>query len=85
MFCLSPMAFAEDGQCTENKGVIDFSIGTYKFITVEYCQMVYKKVKACQDNNVLLYEQGKPRVECIDIVQGLIDSGTKNIEKVSDQ
>ncbi|MEA9357976.1 hypothetical protein SHI21_17220 [Bacteriovorax sp. PP10] len=85
MFCLSPSVFAEGDFCTEQKGVLETSIGTYKFKTIEYCQLVYKRLKKCQDDNVLLGEKMLPRVECSDILQGLIDSGSKNIEKVNDQ
>jgi hypothetical protein len=85
MFCLSPMAFAQSDPCVVDKGELSTSIGTYKFKTIEYCQMVYKKLKSCQDENLFRYEKMLPKVDCIAILQGIIDSGSKNIEKISDQ
>lgn len=69
-------------ECTVSNGKFSTSIGTYKFKTIEYCQMVYKNIKNCQDDNVKRYQQQLPRADCSSLLETLINSGSKNIERV---
>lgn len=84
LLCFSSASFAETDFCVDQKGILETSYGTFKFKTVEYCQMVYKNIKSCQQDNVMRAENQLPKLDCGAPLQTLIDSGSKNIERVSE-